>query len=336
MFLDAKGEWAPLSDNMRAQLITLGITLPTVTVGVGNMPITIVGSLSAYILTLDATIYATLDVLQTMLVTASSVSVLLAMITVKTVSTITLYAAYVSLSATTATVSVSNITVQAGATTAINYRTTEFNRQYGLNQIGADHAYQRGYFGQGVTVWIVDSGMRITHMDLTANLVPGRRSDASGNQGRFHAETALGEAWRGFADYQFGWTEAKTASGSIIEDISLRFDGWRIGDKGRSLFGMPFAAEMLMKIGVIRHPRIRSGNVHLRYGVSGDESVFIEDYQYSLLSGYNTVDRELSLTGATATTYQWGIFLCSARRRGSGVWFGIHPKVRWQKTPPPQ
>ena len=34
--------------------------------------------------------------------------------------------------------------------------------------------------------------------------------------------------------------------------------------------------------------------------------MFIEDYQYSLLSGYNTVDRELSLTGATATTYQWG------------------------------
>ena len=220
MFWGADGEWRPLSDDMRAQLIALGITLPTVTVAIGDMPITVAGSLSAYILTVETTITtavnqtvfqtltqmlttnATLAVSQTLLVTASSLSIFLTVTTVNTtVSTLTVYAAYVSLSVVTSTVSVSNITVRAGATvaydsggslsyvilpppsstTAINYRTTEFNRQYGLNQIGADHAYQRGYFGQGVTVGIVDTGMLTTHTDLTANLVPGRRSDASGN-----------------------------------------------------------------------------------------------------------------------------------------------------------
>ena len=55
----------------------------------------------------------------------------------------------------------------------IDYRTTEFKRNYGLGRINADVAYQRGYFGQGVTVAVVDSGILTSHMDLSANIVGG-------------------------------------------------------------------------------------------------------------------------------------------------------------------
>ena len=55
----------------------------------------------------------------------------------------------------------------------VNYRTAEFDRQYGLNNIGAVAAYRRGYFGQGVTVAVVDTGMLTSHVDLRDNVVAG-------------------------------------------------------------------------------------------------------------------------------------------------------------------
>ena len=56
-----------------------------------------------------------------------------------------------------------------------NYRDAEFNRNWGLGAINADAAYQRGYWGQGVTVGVVDSGIYRNHRDLEANVVTGRR-----------------------------------------------------------------------------------------------------------------------------------------------------------------
>ena len=55
----------------------------------------------------------------------------------------------------------------------LNYRTAEFRRSYGLDHINADAAYQRGYFGQGVTVAVLDSGMLTSHVDLRNNVVAG-------------------------------------------------------------------------------------------------------------------------------------------------------------------
>ena len=55
-----------------------------------------------------------------------------------------------------------------------NYRiNNEFNRNYGLGRINADAAYQRGYWGQGVTVGVLDTGMLTSHVDLRDNIVAG-------------------------------------------------------------------------------------------------------------------------------------------------------------------
>ena len=50
---------------------------------------------------------------------------------------------------------------------------SEFERNYGLAAIRADAAYEGGYFGQGVTVAVLDTGMMTTHPELQPNIVPG-------------------------------------------------------------------------------------------------------------------------------------------------------------------
>lgn len=50
------------------------------------------------------------------------------------------------------------------------YRTPEFRVHHGLAAISADKAYERGYFGQGVTIAIADDGMDITHPELAGRI----------------------------------------------------------------------------------------------------------------------------------------------------------------------
>ena len=58
----------------------------------------------------------------------------------------------------------------------INYENVEYRQNYGLSRINAAAAYRHGYFGQGVTVGVVDTGILTSHYDLSANIVPGARS----------------------------------------------------------------------------------------------------------------------------------------------------------------
>ena len=62
----------------------------------------------------------------------------------------------------------------------INYESVEYRRNYGLARINAAGAYRYGYFGQGVTVGVVDSGILTSHYDLSPNIVPGARTQAEG------------------------------------------------------------------------------------------------------------------------------------------------------------
>ncbi|MGI9338534.1 MAG: S8 family peptidase, partial [Gammaproteobacteria bacterium] len=78
------------------------------------------------------------------------------------------------------------------APTTVNWRDDEFAVNYGLGQINADAAYQRGYYGQGATVAVVDSGVRASHNNFSGSFVVGGNTMAinpilSGAARRFDA-----------------------------------------------------------------------------------------------------------------------------------------------------
>ena len=54
-----------------------------------------------------------------------------------------------------------------------NYQNREFRYNWGLGNIKADAAYQRGYFGQGVTVAVIDTGLHTAHVEFAGRIVPG-------------------------------------------------------------------------------------------------------------------------------------------------------------------
>ncbi|MCY4131908.1 MAG: S8 family serine peptidase [Nitrospira sp.] len=55
-----------------------------------------------------------------------------------------------------------------------DYRTPEFLGHHGLEAISADAAYERGYFGQDVTIAVADDGMDLTHPDLADKITAPR------------------------------------------------------------------------------------------------------------------------------------------------------------------
>ena len=55
-----------------------------------------------------------------------------------------------------------------------NWRTPEYRGHWGLDAVSAGEAYERGYFGQGVTIAVADDGMDPTHPDLAGRIVAPR------------------------------------------------------------------------------------------------------------------------------------------------------------------
>ncbi len=80
----------------------------------------------------------------------------------------------------------------------VDYRTPEFRVHHGLGAISADKAYERGYFGQGVSIAIVDDGMDITHPEL-AGRIRAPRHVVNGNDRVF--EIDYGGAGTGHGTY---------------------------------------------------------------------------------------------------------------------------------------
>ncbi|MBY0427625.1 MAG: S8 family serine peptidase, partial [Alphaproteobacteria bacterium] len=69
------------------------------------------------------------------------------------------------------------------AATAADFKTTEYNRGWQLNAIGAADAYARGFTGAGQTVAVFDSGFNRTHVDLAPNLSAYSFDAVNGTEG---------------------------------------------------------------------------------------------------------------------------------------------------------
>jgi len=66
-----------------------------------------------------------------------------------------------------------SVVADAPVLVAADYRTTEYNAQYGLGKINADDIYADGYSGSGVVVGVIDTGVDVDHPDLVSNIASG-------------------------------------------------------------------------------------------------------------------------------------------------------------------
>ncbi|MGI9337320.1 MAG: S8 family peptidase, partial [Gammaproteobacteria bacterium] len=92
-----------------------------------------------------------------------------------------------------------------GGGNAVNFRDNEFNANPGLGNINADAAYARGYFGQGVTVGVIDSGVVASNPEFAGRIVPGRpgqnaTTNAMGDHGT-NVAGIIGAARNGVASH---------------------------------------------------------------------------------------------------------------------------------------
>lgn len=69
------------------------------------------------------------------------------------------------------------------AASAADFKTTEYNRGWQLNAIGAAEAWARGYTGAGQIVAVFDSGMNKTHEDLDAQIAGPGFDAVTGTEG---------------------------------------------------------------------------------------------------------------------------------------------------------
>ena len=111
-----------------------------------------------------------------------------------------------------------------------DYRTREFLGHHGLDAISADEAYQRGYFGQDVTIAVADDGLDPTHPDLAGRITaprhvrnrnanvfePGRAGDLGTGHGTYVALLAAGAR-----DNAGGTFEIRAAGGGAIPTYNV-------------------------------------------------------------------------------------------------------------------
>ena len=111
-----------------------------------------------------------------------------------------------------------------------NYRSPEFMGHHGLAAISADTAYQRGYFGQDVTIAVADDGLDPTHPDLAGRIraprhvrnrnatvfEPGRAGDLGTGHGTYVALLAAGAR-----DNTGGAFEISAAGGGAIPTYNV-------------------------------------------------------------------------------------------------------------------
>ena len=114
-----------------------------------------------------------------------------------------------SVSLVTTTVSLPAANSRSGS-----FEDAEYRINWGLAAIGAAAAYERGSFGQGATVAVIDSGVRGSHDNLAGNILSAaaRRFDSAGNA---HTGGALEDPVRIFAGVATVGSHGTEAAGII-------------------------------------------------------------------------------------------------------------------------
>ncbi|MDC0037767.1 S8 family serine peptidase [Alphaproteobacteria bacterium] len=78
----------------------------------------------------------------------------------------------------------------SSSSTTISYVTSEYNNQYGLGNIKASAAYDRGYNGNGIKVAVLDGGFDTSHTDLDENFITGYDEEDDDNTPNAESHTA--------------------------------------------------------------------------------------------------------------------------------------------------
>ena len=171
--------------------------------------------------------------------------------------------------------------------TATTYtKPTTFSNQ--LDQINATVAYARGYFGQDVTVAIVDTGLRTTHEAFSGRVVSGKRIQFSTlltnsiTDGDGHGTAMAGLIAGGLANFQSGVAPQAKIMPIQIANSSGQFDG-------SSAVAIQYAASQTIQI--INYSLFDQPFLRFPYSVSYEGN----SYRWSVPFIYEYVN-ELSLS----------------------------------------
>ena len=101
----------------------------------------------------------------------------------------------------------------SSSSSSTGYVTAEYNNQYGLGNINASAAYDRGYNGDGSKVAVLDGGFDTSHTDLDANFITGYDTEDSDNTPNADTHTA---AMGGHGTHVAGFGDRCSAECSMI------------------------------------------------------------------------------------------------------------------------
>ena len=125
-----------------------------------------------------------------------------------------------------------------------SWETPEYQADWGLEAMKSSSAYSLGFYGQGLTVGVMDSGALLSHPDLSGGRITGTVvSGTYGSNGNRYPQTVLtmiypGETPTSSNGAPFSEGEAFNVTGDWIEDVNDRHGTHVTGTVGASRNGI--------------------------------------------------------------------------------------------------